>query len=53
MDGLGRQQPIEASVFRAAVRVAMNPGQMLHRQAVRNPGLPREVLIALLGKLAY
>ena len=53
MDGLGHQQPIEDSVFRAAVGVAMDPGKMLHRQAVRNPGLPREVLIALLGKLAY
>ena len=52
MDGLGRQQPIEDSAFRAAVGVAMDPGQMLYRQAVLNPGLPREVLIALLAKPA-
>ena len=52
MDGLGHQQPIEDSVFRAAVWVAMDPGQMLHRQAVLNPGLSREVLIALLAKPA-
>ena len=34
MDGLGHQQPIEDSVFRAAVGVAMDPGQRLQRQAV-------------------
>ena len=34
MDGRGHQQPIEDSVFRAAVGVAMDPGQMLHRQTV-------------------
>ena len=34
MDGLGRQQPIKDSVYRAAVGVAMDPGQMLYRQAV-------------------